>query len=187
MSDGSLAKIVELQKPLSRLDIQVIKDELANKRPDETRDVAVFCRGTDVSVLEDLALDKSPINNIVIFDILKDGMIVLQPAEADILMQRKGNEVNVEILDYISPAILSRLEVESGVFRESISDFRVQIDYVLIDNNYDGSSFNAVYCDVPRKKADLIVGSYNVNVPNDEAVVAILIVDMLGEEVLIEK
>jgi len=39
---GKLAKIVDLDRPLTRLDIQTIKDEIKNNRPDETRDITVF-------------------------------------------------------------------------------------------------------------------------------------------------
>jgi len=36
-----LAKIFDLNKPLIRLDIQIIKDEIQQNRPDETRDIIV--------------------------------------------------------------------------------------------------------------------------------------------------
>ena len=42
VGDGQLAKIVDLNKPLTQLDIQIIKDEIAQNRPDETRDITVF-------------------------------------------------------------------------------------------------------------------------------------------------
>ena len=46
-ADGRLAKIVDLNRPLTRLDAQIVKDEISDNRPDETRDVCVFCNGSD--------------------------------------------------------------------------------------------------------------------------------------------
>ena len=42
-----LAKIVDLDRPLNLLDIQIIKDEIRKNRPDETRDITVFCNGSE--------------------------------------------------------------------------------------------------------------------------------------------
>ena len=52
---GQLAKIIDLDKPLTRLDIQTIKDEVAKKRPDETRDITVFCNGSELEIINNLA------------------------------------------------------------------------------------------------------------------------------------
>ena len=60
------------------------------------------------------------------------------------------------------------------------------IDTVLIDNDYDGKTFRIVYSDVPEKKDDLVQGEYEIELPNPEANVAVKIIDMLGEEVLVE-
>ena len=56
------------------------------------------------------------------------------------------------------------------------------IDYVLIDNNYNGSVFNIFQSDIPEKKKDLINGKYEFE---SEGKIAMKIVDMLGEESLI--
>jgi len=58
------------------------------------------------------------------------------------------------------------------------------IDCVLIDTNYDGSTFHIVYSDVPEKRKDLIKGKYEIEIPERITNIAVKIIDMLGEEVI---
>ena len=184
VGDGQLAKIVDLNKPLTQLDIQIIKDEIAQNRPDETRDITVFCNGSELGIMEELAREKNPINTITVRDIQQDGMITNQPAEAEVTISKSGEKVKVKIVDYISPTIQARLESDRTIFDERIDDFRAQIDCVLIDTDYNGEHFRIVESDLPEKKADFIKAEYELTLPRAGAKVAVKIVDMLGEEVV---
>ena len=184
VGDGQLAKIVDLNKPLTQLDIQIIKDEIAQNRPDETRDITVFCNGSELGIMEELAREKNPINTITVRDIQQDGMITNQPAEAEVTISKSGEKVKVKIVDYISPTIQARLESDRTIFDERIDDFRAQIDCVLIDTDYNGEHFRIVESDLPEKKADFIKAEYEFTLPRAGAKVAVKIVDMLGEEVV---
>ncbi len=184
LAGEQLAKIIELNRPLTRLDIQIIKDEIANNRPDETRDIAVFCNGSELGIIEELAQEKSPINKIIVRDIQQDGMITNHPPEADVRIAKKGKEVKIKITDYISPSILARMEIDRTFFEEQIGDFQAQIDCVLIDTDYNGENFNIVESDLPQRKTDFIKGEYKLTLPRADATVAVKIVDMLGEEVV---
>ena len=181
---GKLAKIIDLHRPLNRLDIQIIKDEIAHNRPDETRDIAVFCNGSEMGIIAELAQEKSPINKIAVCDIQRDGVITNQPAEADVQIAITGKKATVKIIDYISPSILARMEIDRTIFNEQIDDFRAQIDCVLIDTDYNGRYFDIAKSDIPKKKTDLIKGEYALTLPRADAKVAVKIVDMLGEEVV---
>ena len=182
-----LAKIIELNRPLTRLDIQIIKDEIANNRPDETRDIAVFCNGSELGIIEELAQEKNPVNKITVRDIQQDGMITNQPSEADVRIAKEGKKVKIKIADYISSSILARMEIDRTFFDEQIGDFRAQIDCVLIDTDYNGENFNIVASDLPQRKTDFIKGEYELMLPRTDAKVAVKIVDMLGEEILVVK
>ncbi len=184
VGDGQLAKIVDLNKPLTRLDVQIIKDEIVQNRPDETRDITVFCNGSELGIMEELAEEKTPINTITVRDIQQDGMITNQPAEAEVTISKNGERVTVKIADYISPAIQARLESDRTIFDERIDDFRAQIDCVLIDTDYNGEHFRIVESDLPEKKTDFIRAEYELTLPRAGAKVAVKIVDMLGEEVV---
>jgi len=179
-----LAKIVDLNKPLTRLDIQIIKDEISSNRPDETRAITVFCNGSETGIIADLASEKNPINAITVRDIQQDGMMTAQPAQAEVTITKKAKQATVTIAHYISPTILARLDIDRTLFDEQIDDFRAQIDCVLIDTDYDGEHFKIVESDLPKKKTDFIEGTYVLTLPRAGATVAVKIVDMLGEEVL---
>ena len=184
---GQLAKIVDLDKPLTLLDVQIIKDEIQNNRPDETRNITIFCNGSEMAVHETLEKERNPINKITVQDIQKNGMFANQPAEVDIKISKKGKTVSIKISDYISPTILARLDIDRTLLDEQIDDFRAQIDYVLIDTDYNGEHFNIVESDVPSKRTDFIKGKYELSLPRANAAVAVKVVDMVGEEILTVK
>ncbi len=181
---GQLAKIIDLDRPLTRLDIQIVKDEIANNRPDETRDITIFCNGSELEIINELGKEKSPINKITIRDIQQDGMITNQPAQAEVKITKKNKKASVKITEYISPSILARMNIDRTLFDARIDDFRAQIDCVLLDNDYDGKHFNIVASDLPKKRTDFIKGEYELPLPRAGAKVAVKIVDMLGEELI---
>ena len=184
--DGTLVKIVDLTKPLTRLDIQIVKDELQNL-PDETRNITLICNGSEVGLQEELDQDNKqrPINKIIVRDIQHEGVTTYTPAEAAVEFKREDQHVTITITDYISPTILGRLDIDRTVFDEQIDDFRAQIDYVLIDTDYTDTHFVIVESDVPERKEDFVAAQYTVSLPRPEARVAVKIVDMLGEEVIV--
>jgi len=188
----SLVRIIDFNHPLTLLDLQLIQDELS-KRPSEDRDITIVCLGKELAV--DPQIDewntKHPVNKIKVIELKTDkrygNFLIHDPAEAKISVQRiSKDKAAIEIQDFISPTIIKRLNIESGLFKAKIPDFRCMIDTVLIDNNYDGKTFRIVYSDVPEKKDDLVQGKYDIDLPNLEAKVAVKIIDMLGEEVLAE-
>ena len=184
--DGTLVKIIDLTKPLTRLDIQMIKDELQN-RPDDTRDITVICNGSEIGIQEELDTQnqRRPINKFIIRDIQRDGVTTYSPAEADVKFERNGQEVMITIEDYISPTILARMDIDRTLFDEQVDDFRAQIDCVLIDTDYTAEHFKTVESDHPEKKEDYVNGTYTSTLPHSDARVAVKIIDMLGEETVV--
>jgi len=74
--------------------------------------------------------------------------------------------------------------MEPSLFKARITDWRSQVDCVMIDRAYDGQVFRVAIFDVPARKDDLVVGTYALPAPEASTTVAVKIVDMLGEEVL---
>lgn len=190
----TLVKIIDFNHPLTPLDIQLIQDEL-KKRPKEQRDITIVCLGKELSTepLIDEYNKKHPVNKFQIIEIRTDTkygkFLIHQPAIAEVQLTKlsKVNKVKIEIINFISPSILERLNIDNNLFKVKIPDFRSMIDVVLIDSNYNGKVFNIVYSDVPEKKNDLVEGKYEIEVPAKNSKVAIKIIDMLGEEVLVVK
>ena len=184
--DGTLVKIIDLTKPLTPLDIQTIKDELEN-RPDESRNITVFCYGTNSGIQAELESEnrRRGVNKIFVRDIGSEGITTFEPASAEVNFERDGDSVTVTIADYISPTILARMDIDRTIFDEQIDDFRAQIDCVLIDTDYTGEHFKIVESDVPKKKEDFVDEEYTVSLPRPDARVAVKIIDMLGEETVV--
>ncbi len=177
-------KILDLNRPCNLQDIQNIKEELEN-RHDETRNVRLIASGVEVTVEAELVnYNKThPINKIAITNIQTDGVILAEPAEAEIKVKRNGNKATISIGNYFSPTIMKRLEIDRSLFQERIPDFKSQIDYVLIDNDYNGDVFNFEISDIPTNKKDFIKAKYDLTI-SPQATIAIKIIDMLGEEYL---
>ena len=184
--DGTLVKIIDLTKPLTPLDIQTIKDELEN-RPDESRNITVFCYGTNSNIQAELKEEnrRRAVNKMFIRDIGSEGITTFEPASAEVNFERDGDCVKITIVEYISPTILARMDIDRTIFDEQIDDFRAQIDCVLIDTDYTGEHFDIVVSDVPEKKDAFVAGEYKVPLPRSDARIAVKIIDMLGEETVV--
>ena len=183
--EGTLVKIVDLTKPLTLLDIQSIKNEL-DIRPDEARNITVFCYGSESGMLDEIEEwnNLHPINKMIVREIGSEGITTFEPAQTVVNFERKGQSITITIEDYISPTILDRLDLDRTIFDEHIEDFRAQIDCVLIDTDYTAEHFNIVESDVPEKDEDFIEGEYTVSLPSSDARVAVKIIDRLGEETI---
>lgn len=184
-----LVKIIPLNHPLTRLDLQTLQDEL-KKRPDEERDIVVVCLGKELAADAWLAdyNHRHPVNKISVIELRTDPrygkFFEHQPASVEARVTRQDGKIVVDIEDFISPTILERLEMDAGMFKAQITDWRAMVDTILIDAAYDGQVFNILMSDVPERKSDLVLGHYELLAPAGETTVAVKIIDMLGEEVL---
>ena len=186
-----LVKIIDFNHPLTLLDLQLIQEEL-EKRPNEDRNITIVCLGKELSVDPWIAEwnKKHPINKLNVIELKTNpkygSFLIHKPDEAKVRMERTDKtKGKVVIEDFISPTIIERLNMDNKLFKIKIPDFRSMIDTVLIDNNYNGKTFHIVYSDVPEKKDDLIKGEYEIEILENKTVVAVKIIDMLGEEVII--
>jgi DNA modification methylase len=188
-----LVKNIPFNHPLSPLDLDELQREF-KARPDEDRDVVLVCLGMELAAqswLEDWNRHRKTgvPNRIEVIELRTDpkyaGFIRHDPAKAKIAIRRQKNTIKVKIEDFISPTIIKRLDLEQSIFKARITDWRSQVDCVMIDTAYDGKVFNVALSDVPAKKSDLVAGEYKLDAPPTSTNVAIKIIDMLGEEVLV--
>jgi len=143
---NNLVKIIDFNHPFTLLDLQLIQDEL-KKRPNEDRNITVVCLGKELAV--DSAIEewnkKHPVNKIEVIELKTDkkygNFLIHKPDEAKVNIERKDDKAIIEILDFISPTIIERLNIDNTLFKVKIPDFRSMIDYILIDTNYDGKHF----------------------------------------------
>lgn len=197
----SLVKVIPFSHPLSPVDLEDLKHEL-EARKTEDREIVLVCLGMELAayawVEEWNRLRKKgggvP-NRVRVIELRTDpnysGFLKHESASARIEIQRlkERSKIAVQINDFISPTIIKRLEIEQNLFQKKVKDWRSMVDCVMVDPAYDGKIFNVVLSDVPSTKDDLVSGKYELQAPNDtvKTVVAVKIIDMLGEEVLVTK
>lgn len=185
-----LVKIIPFNHPLSPLDLEDIDAEL-KRRPDEERDVTVVCLGLELAARSWVEQHNRsrPINRYHLIELRTDskygGFIKHEPLQARMAVERDGDEVKIEILDVFSPTIIQRLNLEEGVFRAQITDWRWVVDCILIDADYDGDLFKIQLSDIPPRKTDLVDGVYRLPAPAGPTIIAVKIIDMLGEELIL--
>ena len=177
-------KVIDLHRPLTPLDVSQIIDKALERKSDEA--VLVYCSGTqdDLKITEIVNQHnkiRAGMNKVIITDIQKDGIIEFKPAEFEIDIKKNNNTAEIEIKNYASHQILQKLNLDKTLFDTEITDWRSQIDYILIDTNYNGKIFTTHFSDIPKRKKDLINGRYILEAKGQ---IAVKIVDMLGEESL---
>jgi DNA modification methylase len=185
-----LVKIIPLNHPLTPLDLEALRTELKN-RPEEERDLLVVSLGQEHKAREwvEHYNHNRPINKIHLIELRTDrkagGFIKHEPMSVQASAQREGDKLIVTIADVVSPSIIARLDLQEGIFRAQIPDWRAVVDCVLIDADHDGAVFNVTLADVPERKQDLVAGRYELAAPPEGSVVAVKVIDMLGEERII--
>ena len=185
-----LVKIIPLNHPLTPLDLEALRTELKN-RPEEERDILVVSLGQEHKAREWVAQynHNRPVNKIHLTELRTDrkagGFIKHEPMSVQAHLQREDDKLIVRIDDVVSPSIIARLDLQEGIFRASIPDWRAVVDCVLIDTQHDGDIFNVTLADVPARKQDLVAGRYELPAPPAGAAVAVKVIDMLGEECVV--
>lgn len=187
-----LVKIIDFGHPLGLADIQLIQEEM-EKRPEENRNICLVCLGKETVIDNQIEIynKRHPVNKFEVIELRTDSrygkFIIHKPPEAEVLITRAGDEITVEIKNYVSPSIVERLNDPESLVRTTISDFRSMIDSIVIDFDYDGKIFRIGFSDNPESRDELVKGRYNFNLPNKPTTLGMKIIDMLGEETIITK
>jgi site-specific DNA-methyltransferase (adenine-specific)/adenine-specific DNA-methyltransferase len=200
--NGNFVKVMPLNRILSKLDIKNaikgITDNLDAFTPKTTsktgesiyeEGVILICSGAELDTLDYLKNENNTGVNVTLRDILRDkkNLIFKQKPEAKIDVKTTGNKLSVEIMEFHSPILMKKLEIENEkvIDKEAkarVEDFKQIIDSVAIDVDYDGKLFNAEIIDLPDKK-EMIKAQYSYEyTKSGENTVAIKVVDVLGEE-----
>ena len=82
---------------------------------------------------------------------------------------------------------LGAIIAAGGALKPKINDWRSMVGCVMVDSAYDGKTFNVTLSDVPERKADLVSGRYELIAPKCKTIVAVKIIDKLGEDVLVAR
>ncbi len=94
-------------------------------------------------------------------------------------------EICVQIVAVESPLLVALLAQQPTPRPSTIENWRLLVDEVAIDPDYDGHVFHSRLVDAPRKKSEQVKGIYTIPAPIATTTVAVRITDLLGDELLI--
>lgn len=184
---NKLAKIIPFNHPMSPLDLEDLRNEL-ERRPEEERDITLVCLGLELKArawVEDYNRNR-PVNKINLIELRTDrkygGFIKHENLVLSVTVKREADKIRVSVNDVYSPSIVQRLNMDDGLFKAQIDDWRAVVDCIMIDTDYDAEIFKVALSDIPSRKQDLVSGEYELPATDKETTVAVKVIDMLGEE-----
>ncbi|HOX30539.1 MAG TPA: site-specific DNA-methyltransferase [Candidatus Paceibacterota bacterium] len=200
--DKSFVKVMPLNRVLNRMDIRTLIKNINEKidgftakaksksgEPVYEEGVLVICSGVELDVSDFIKKENKTGVKIDVRDIQTDkqNLIFKQKPEAKIKVKAAGGKLEVKVLDFHSPILMRKLEIENSKVvkkenRAKVGDFRQIIDSVAVDVDYNGKLFNAEIMDLPDKK-EVIKADYSWDYKKKgDYTVAVKVVDVLGEE-----
>jgi site-specific DNA-methyltransferase (adenine-specific)/adenine-specific DNA-methyltransferase len=110
--------------------------------------------------------------DLEIVDILRDKKDLTFKRDSDARIKISGN--NLSITDFYPMNLLQKLSIQC----EDVSDWKELVDSVMIDWNYDGTTFSPSVTDIPAKN-EMVKGVYEI--PKDAGTIHVKITDLLSE------
>lgn len=201
--DNRLVKVMPLNRVLNKLDIvEVFKniesqiDQFTVKKTSKSDEsvyeegVLIIASGIESNVRDFIKKENKTGVEIEVRDIQSDKktLIFKKPCEAKIEVKVDKNIASVQVIDFYSPILIQKLELENAkrLKKEDqviVEDFKQIIDSICIDINYDGKLFNAEIMDLPNNKKEMVKGKYEFEYKTKgKQTIAVKIIDVLGEE-----
>ena len=182
--DGRMVKIMPVNRIATKADLNELITNFPyvvfDKRQEETPNkpvehITLVCMGHEPELRGELTLQLKKMGyniDVEVLDILKDKceLEFKRDSTADIV--REGN--NLVVKDFYPMNLLQKLSLQ----QECVEDWKVLVDSIKVDFNYDGAVFNPTHIDIPEKN-ELVKGVYQI--PDDAGQIRIKITDLLSE------
>lgn len=182
--DGRMWKILPINRLANRADLTELINgfdykhfaELQSKSPNKpVEKITLVCMGHEPDLAGFLVLEMKKAGFIIdveVLDILRqrEDLQFRRDSEAEITIEA-GKLV---IREFFPMNLLSKLSWE----KQSVDDWRVLVDSVKIDFNYDGAVFSPTLIDIPEKN-QTVKGIYTI--PADAGTIRVKITDVLSE------
>ena len=182
--DGRMVKIMPINRIATRADL----NELINGFPREKFDkikaespnkavelVTLVCMGHEPDLKANLEIAMKTEGykiDVEVIDILRDKVDLefRRDSEAEIVVE--GDKLVIR--EFYPMNLLQKLSME----KDAVDDWRVLVDSVKIDFNYDGAVFSPTVIDIPEG-SNVVSGIYRI--PKDAGTIKVKITDLLSE------
>ena len=182
--DGRMVKIMPVNRIATKADLNELITNFPyavfDKRQEETPNkpvehITLVCMGHESELRGELTLQMKKMGYIIdveVLDILKDKaeLEFKRDASADIAVEGR----KLVVRDFYPMNLLQKLSLQ----QECVEDWKVLVDSIKIDFNYDGAVFTPTIIDIPEKN-ELVEGVYQI--PADAGLIKIKITDLLNE------
>lgn len=180
--DGRMVKIMPVNRISTKSDLEELKANLPyktfEKRKEENPNEPVerlllVCMGHEPDLKVSLEQELSNYKlDIEIVDILRDNSMIEFKRESEVEVVREGNRLVIK--NFYPMNLLQKM----SLMKEYVEDWRVLVESIMIDWNFDGVIMQPSVMDVPGKN-ELVIGEYDI--PEDAGKIKIKITDVLSE------
>lgn len=186
--DGRMIKIMPVDRICCRADLEgflsLLPYKAWKKKLDEhpegvTEKISLYCMGHEPDLRGILQKELSQWNvDVEVFDILREkrDLELKRDSEADITIY-KGKII---IRKFYPMNLMQKLSLQKTAVK---NDWRVLVESVMIDFNYDGAVLHPAITDIPAKN-ELVKGEYKI--PENAGTIRVKITDLLSESLEVE-
>ena len=185
--EGRMIKIMPTNRITTKGDLQPIISNFNYKLYDERRrenpmkpveNLTLICMGHESDLKASFEEQVYPYKfDLKVIDVLKDRTDINFERDSEADIQINGNKLIIN--SFYPKDLLNKLGEEAG----NIEDWRVLVDSILIDWNYDGAILEPSVFDVPDKK-EIVKGEYEI--PEDCGTIRVKITDLLSNSLELE-
>ncbi len=185
--DGRKVWIMPVNCIATKADLHALTSNLPYKTYEKKKEkdpnapvesMTIVCMGHEPDLKG--ALQQELINykvDIEVMDILRDKKDLELKREAEAEVVREGDKLIVR--SFYPMNLMQKL----SLFKENVEDWRVLVDSIMVDFNYDGAVMEPAITDVPGKK-EIVAGIYDI--PEDAGTIRVKITDLLSESIEVQ-
>lgn len=185
--DGRMVKILPVNRIATKADLEELKANLPYKTfekrkaesPNESVEkILLVCMGHEPDLKSSLEQELSNYRiDIEIVDILRDKSILELKRDSEAEVVKQGNKLIIR--NFYPMNLLQKM----SLMKETVEDWKVMVESIMIDWNYDGVVMQPSITDVPEKNG-LVIGEYEI--PEDAGTIKVKITDVLSESLEME-
>ncbi len=180
--DGRMIKIMpvnriatrkDLNELIAGLDYKSFEKRQADNPNKAVEKITLVCMGHEPDLRDILITEALPYKlDVEVVDILRDRKDIIFKRDSEARIDIKDNHLIIE--SFYPMNLLQKLSQE----QEKLEDWRVLVESIKIDWNYDGAILEPQIIDLPDKN-NLVKGRYEI--PKDAGTIRIKITDLLCE------
>ena len=185
--DGRMVKIMPVNRIATKADLKELIANLPYKTYDKLKEenpnqpverITIVCMGhePDLKGALEQALHNYKID-VQIVDILRDKKELQLKRDSEAEVVREGNKLVIR--SFYPMNLMQKLSLQ----KEYVDDWRMLVDSIMIDWNYDGAIMQPTVIDIPEKNK-IVKGIYDI--PEDAGSIKVKITDLLSESLEVE-